>query len=102
MRRHLHNSQEPKTTGNTGNTGNDLVGRGLQPLPPYKKSGNRWQHKLVFADKQSAQPCVSVLSVARENRVATNWKQFPPLEASPFGAVASVASVAGAFAISGT
>lgn len=95
-------SQEPRITGNNGNTGNGLVGRGLQPLPPYKKSGNNWQHTPNFQHKGPAQSVNLVINIAGRNSVATIWKHRQRLEATVYGAVAIVAAVAGVFEITGT
>ena len=42
-----HRSQEPEIGGNGGNSGNNQQGRGFQPFPPNKKSGNKWEHTSV-------------------------------------------------------
>jgi hypothetical protein len=95
-------SQEPRITGNSGNTGNGLVWRGLQPLPPYKKSGNNWQRTPDFQHKRRHRPSHLVITVAGSKLVATIWKHRQRLEATVYGAVAFVAAVAGVFEIRGT
>jgi len=95
-------SQEPRITGNSGNTGNGLVGRGLQPLPPYKKSGNNWQRTPHFQHKRPALSLHLVITVAGKKPVATVWQRRQRLEATVYGAVAIVATVAGFFEITGT
>jgi hypothetical protein len=95
-------SQEPRITGNSGNTGNGFVGRGLQPLPPYKKSGNNWQRTHHFQYKRLAHSFHLVITVAGKKPVATIWKHWQRLEATVYGAVAIVAAVAGGFEITGT
>jgi hypothetical protein len=99
---HCPNTQEPRINGNSGNTGNGLVGRGLQPLPPYKKSGNNWQRTPHCQHKGPAQPLCLVIAVAGKNPVATVWKHRQYLEATVYGVVAIVAAVAGVFEITGT
>jgi hypothetical protein len=99
---HCPNTQEPRITGNSGNTGNGLVGRGLQPLPPYEKSGNNWQHTPHFQHKRLAQPLSLVITVAGKNPVPTIWKHRQHLEPTIYGAVAIVAAVAGVFETKGT
>lgn len=95
-------SQEPRITGNSGNTGNGLVWRGLQPLPPYKKSGNNWQRIPHFQHKRSALSFHLVITVAGKKTVATVWQHRQRLEDTVYGAVAIVAAVAGVFRIRGT
>jgi len=95
-------SQEPRITGNSGNTGNGLVGRGLQALPPYKKSGNNWQRTPHFQHKRPALSLHLVITVAGKKPVATVWQHRQRLEAPIYGAVAIVAAVAGVFEITGT
>ena len=95
-------SQEPRITGNSGNTGNGLAERGLQPLPPYKKSGNNWQHTPHFQHKSPALSLHLVITVAGKKTVATVWQHRKRLEATVYGAVAIVAAVAGVFEITGT
>lgn len=68
-------SQEPRFGGNSGNIGNSQQGRGLQPFPPNKKSGNKWEHTIVFQYKRAARlPCL-VITVPTKNGVGTNWEQ---------------------------
>jgi|SRR3990167_9560372 len=57
-------SQEPKITGNSGNTGNGQSCRGFQALPPYKKSGNNWQHTPDIQHKRAPIPRYSLITVA--------------------------------------
>ncbi|MDV3057974.1 hypothetical protein [Pseudomonas paracarnis] len=95
-------SQEPRITGNSGNTGNGLVWRGLQPLPPYKKSGNNWQRTPHFQHKRPALSLHLVITVAGKKPVATVWQHRQRLEATVYAAVAIVAAVAGVFEITGT
>lgn len=95
-------SQEPRIAGNSGNTGNGLTGRGLQPLPPYKKSGNNWQRTPDFQHKRRHRSSHLVITVAGSKLVATIWKHRQRLEATVYGAVAFVAAVAGDFEIRGT
>jgi uncharacterized membrane protein len=98
-------SQEPRITGNsgnTGNTGNGLVWRGLQPLPPYKKSGNNWQRTPHFQHKRPAPSLHLVITVAGKKPVATVWQHRQRLEATVYWAVAIVAAVAGVFEITET
>ena len=64
-------TQEPEITGNTGNSGNGLAGRAFQALPPNKRSGNRWQHKLVFEYKTALLTTALVITVASKN----HWQQ---------------------------
>jgi hypothetical protein len=71
-------------------------------LPPYKKSGNNWQHTPHFQHKGSARPLGLVITVAGKNPMATIWKHRQHLEATVYGAVAIVAAVAGVFEITGT
>jgi hypothetical protein len=98
-------SQEPRisgNSGNSGNTGNGLAWRGLQPLPPYKKSGNNWQRTSHFQHKRPALSLHMVITVAGKKPVATVWQHRQHLEATVYGAVATVAAVAGVFEITGT
>lgn len=76
--------------------------RGLQPLPPYKKSGNNWQRTPHFQHKKPALSFHLVITVAGKKPVATGWLQRQRLEATVYGAVAIVAAVAGVFEITGT
>lgn len=41
-------AQEPEIGGNSGNGGNAQQPRGLQRSHLIKRSGNRWEHTLVF------------------------------------------------------
>jgi hypothetical protein len=76
-------TQEPKITGNSGNTGNGLVGRGFQPLPPNKRSGNRWQHKLDSEYKRLPLLRTLVITVAGKKALATKTRIWQRLE-GPF------------------
>lgn len=68
-------SQEPEIGGNSGNSGNNQQGRGLQPFPPNKKSGNKWEHTIVFQYK-GAPPLIDlVITVPTKIRVGTKWEQ---------------------------
>jgi hypothetical protein len=78
------------------------VERGLQPLPPYKKSGNNWQHTHHFQYKRLGQAFHLVITVAGKRAVATIWKHRQRLEATVYAAVATVAAVAGVFETTGT
>ena len=68
-------SQEPRIGGNSGNSGNSQQCRGLQTFPPNKKSGNKWEHTIVFQYKSADRlPCL-VITVPTKNGVGTNWEQ---------------------------
>lgn len=43
-------------SGNSGNGGNAQQPRGLQRSHRIKRSGNRWEHTLVFEDKRLCLP----------------------------------------------
>jgi len=96
-------SQEPRITGNSGNTGNGLVWRGLQPLPPYKKSGKQLANAhLIFNIRAPHFPFIWLSLLPVKNRWQTVWQHRQRLEATVYGAVAIVAAVAGVFEITGT
>ncbi|MNJ67635.1 hypothetical protein D3C77_638250 [compost metagenome] len=67
--------QEPRFSGNSGNSGNIQQGRALQPFPPNKKSGNKWEHTIAFQYKRGAHPHCLVITVPTKNGVGTNWEQ---------------------------
>ena len=68
-------SQEPRIGGNSGNSGNSQAGRGFQPFPPNKKSGNKWEHTITFQYKRAARLCFLVITVPTKTRVGTEWEQ---------------------------
>jgi hypothetical protein len=78
------------------------VGRGLQPLPSYKKSGNNWQHTPHLQHKRPVRHLSVVITVAGKNLVATIWKHRQHLQPTIHGAVAIVAAVACVFETTGT
>ena len=67
-------SQEPRIGGNSGNSGNSQQGRGFQPFPPNKKSGNKWEHTITFQYKRAARLCFLVITVPTKIEVGTNWE----------------------------
>ncbi|VVM98946.1 hypothetical protein [Pseudomonas fluorescens] len=71
-------SQEPEIGGNGGNSGNGQKNRGLQPFPPYKKSGNKWEHTHQFQYKNVLPLCVLVITVPTKKRVGTTWERYNP------------------------
>ena len=76
-------SQEPRFGGNSGNSGNSQQGRGLQPFPLNKKSGNKWEHTIAFQYKRDARLPSLVITVPTKNDVGTKWEQ----EKTPGGRV---------------
>lgn len=69
------NSQEPRIGGNSGNGGNNQQGRGFQPFPPNKKSGNKWEHTIAFQYKTASHPPILVITVPTKMGVGTKWEQ---------------------------
>lgn len=67
--------QEPRFGGTSGNSGNIQQGRGLQPFPPIKKSGNKWEHTIVFQNEGSVHRPYLVITVPTKIGVGTNWEQ---------------------------
>lgn len=65
-------SQEPEIGGNSGN---GQQNRGLQPFPPNKKSGNKWEHTHQFQYKSLKPSLLLVITVPTKNEVGTNWEQ---------------------------
>ena len=90
-RHHCPNTQETIIAGNSGNTGNGLTHRGVQPLPPYKKSGNNWQRTPDFYYISASLPralgitVASYLSVGNgcQSRRPRNPWLLPPLPLLP-------------------
>lgn len=70
--------QEPEIGGNSGNSGNGQQNRGLQPFPPYKKSGNKWEHTSNLQYKSALLLCLLVITVPTKKRVGTNWERSTP------------------------
>lgn len=93
------NSQEPRIGGNSGNGGNNQKSRGLQPFPPYKKSGNKWEHTPTFQYKSTALLCLLIITVPTKKRVGTNWERSTPLETLGVPTVPTVPTV---FELTGT
>lgn len=86
-------SQEPKIGGNNGNSGDSQKSRGLQPFPPYKKSGNKWEHTPTFQYKSTALLCLLIITVPTKKRVGTNWERSTPLETLGVPTVPTVPTV---------
>ena len=68
-------SQEPEIGGNGGNGGNSQQARGLQPFPPNKKSGNKWEHTIAFQYKRAIRLPALVITVPTKIGVGTIWEQ---------------------------
>ncbi len=68
-------SQEHEIGGNSGNSGNSQKTRGLQPFPPNKKSGNKWEHTYQFQYKSLWPSLLLVITVPTKNEVGTNWER---------------------------
>ncbi|MBI6947106.1 hypothetical protein [Pseudomonas koreensis] len=68
-------SQEPRIGGNSGNSGNSQAGRGFQPFPPNKKSGNKWEHTTAFQYKRAIRLPALVITVPTKIGVGTKWEQ---------------------------
>jgi hypothetical protein len=68
-------SQEPEIGGNSGNGGNNQQGRGFQPFPPNKKTGNKWEHTIVFQYKTASHLPILVITVPTKIGVGTTWEQ---------------------------
>ena len=68
-------SQEPRIGGNSGNSGNSQAGRGFQPFPPNKKSGNKWEHTIAFQYKRAIRLPALVITVPTKIGVGTKWEQ---------------------------
>ncbi len=96
------NTQEPEIGGNSGNSGNGQQLRGLQAFPPYKRSGNRWEHTHFFEYKSQSQTFLLVITVPTKKGVGTKNALSHQLEAAPFVAVHTVPTVPTLFGISGT